>query len=124
MKVSIYNYRKVGNYYSAEIKNSDSLIYNNFGRNDIFLKESKGNYILKIRTKNKYPFVRILLKQFIANELWVGKYPNSDDLIIFKTTENIKNINIYIKKGHWGYRFLFLGMRNSNPEILSYNKQD
>jgi hypothetical protein len=123
MKTLIYTYRKVDNYYSVEIESSDTSIYNNLGENDLFLKEVKGNNILKIRVKNKYPFVRVLFKPLIPSEIWFGKFPNSDDLIIFKMTENNESFNIYIKENHWKYRFLFLGIINTNPEILSsYNK--
>lgn len=123
MKILTYTYRKVNNHYSVDTENVGTPVYNNLGRSDIFLKESKGINILKIRVKNRYPFVRVILKSLISNEIWFGKFPNSDDLIIFKIAKNNESFNIYIKENHWKYRFLFLGIINTTPKILSsYNK--
>lgn len=115
----IYCYRKVKRYYSPEIKSKSLKTYNNIGQNDIFLKEVKGNHILKIRVQNKYPFVRIILKQLIADEIWFGKFPNSDDLIILKTSKENNSFNIYVFRNQWKYRFLKLDIINTSPQILS-----
>ncbi len=118
----IYCYRKVKRYYSPEIKSKSFKTYNNIRQNDIFLKEVKGNHILKIRVQNKYPFVRIILKQLIADDLWFGKYPNSDDIIIIKEIDVTESFKVYVIQNQWRYRFLLLDMIYTNPKILSYNK--
>ena len=124
MKIIEYKYRKENNYYSVDIKSTEPLLYNNLGQNDIFLKEVEGNYILKIRVKNKYPFLRILFKSLIPNEIWFSKFPNSDDIIIIRGIAENKSYKIYIIQNQWRYRFLFLELINTNPEILSsYNNK-
>lgn len=122
MKVLTYTYQKVNNYYSVETERAGDQVYKNLCQNDIFLKESKGIHILKIRVKNKYPFVRVILRQLIPNEIWFGKFPNSDDLVIIKGIVENKSYKIYIIQNQWRYRFLFLDLININPGILSYNK--
>lgn len=89
-----------------------------FENNYIFIRNANENIKLKIKTKNRYPFLRINFQVIIPKEIWFAKFPNSDDLIILKKMF-LNEYEIYCFQNQWKYRFIFLSSLKSNPsEIL------
>jgi len=91
------HYRKTKGYKYLINKNLKNDKYKFFRSKDIFVRHYKNYTKLKIRTPYKYPFKRIKLFKKIKGNFWIGKIPNTDDLLILESkSENDLKIIIHI----------------------------
>lgn len=90
-----------------------------FKNKDLFIRERNNELILKIRTKRKYPFKRIIFKNLIENKLWFGKYENDENLFFIKKIG--KRILFFVFIDQRKYEILLVDLIRLNPSIL-YNK--
>lgn len=90
-----------------------------FKNKDLFIRERNKDLILKVRTKRKYPFERIIFKNLIENKVWFGKYRNDENLFFIKKIGN--KILFFIFVNQRKYEILLVDLIRLNPSIL-YNK--
>jgi len=83
--------------------------YEFFKNKDIFVRFYENYAKLKIRTPKKYPFKRIKLFKKVKGNLWIGKIPNSEDLIILEKRNNL-DLYIIIHEGESKHLTLFATM--------------
>lgn len=102
-----YRLTKRHKYLINQKQKNDS--YEFFKHKDIFVRFYESYSKLKIRTPKKYPFKRIKLFKKVKNNLWIGKIPNSEDLIIIEKRNNF-DLHIIIHEGESKHLTLFATM--------------
>lgn len=115
MKSEKYTYIKDNKSYSVGNKIKDKIIYENLGNKNVFIKNKNNKIILKIKTNKKFKFLRIYFKILTLDNIWFGKFPDSEDLILLKVIEENMHYDVIIFQNEWKHRFMFLDLITSNP---------
>lgn len=116
MKSIKHIYKKENNYYTIGIEKKDKILYKKI-RKKVFIKKKNKNVILKIKINKKYKFLRIYFKILILDNIWFGKFSDTEDLILLKEIELDKHYDLIIYQSEWQHRFMLLDLIKSNPNI-------
>ena len=112
-----HSYKKENNYYVFRFENNNDEMYKRFRGNNILIKKKNENIILKIKANRKFKFLRIYFKILTLDNIWFGKFPNSEDLILLKVIEENMHYDVLIFQNEWKHRFMLLDLITSNPNI-------